>query len=187
MESLKEKSEKIYHLIKDVDNLHSIFSNHRESVIIDFLYHVCVEEDIGIQNKEIINETINKIRLEKINYDEKKTELINLYKTFSINKEVLCVETIQNIHEILLKDLIHFPQTAAGEFSTKIRCTNYKGKRHFYPTFESIEDCNEAVYAVVTQFNHEYLDIYCDYLTSIENKEHYTIGLIKVFTIKLIL
>ena len=99
----------------------------------------------------------------------KTTETINLlrgyrhlkYELKQIPKEersgylgIIDVEVcIKKCHEILMKDVMDKNSTAPGKFSVLPRTAEFKGKLHHYPCYKTEDIADEAIQAIVLQYN----------------------------------
>lgn len=99
----------------------------------------------------------------------KKTETINLLRGYrhlknelkQIPKEershylgIIDVEVcIKKCHEILMKDVMDAKSTAPGIFSVLPRTAEFKGIRHHYPCYKTEDIADEAIQAIVLQYN----------------------------------
>jgi hypothetical protein len=99
----------------------------------------------------------------------KTTETINLLRGYrhlknelkQIPKEersgylgIIDVEVcIKKCHEILMKDVMDKNSTAPGKFSVLPRTAEFKGKLYHYPCYKTEDIADEAIQAIVLQYN----------------------------------
>ena len=154
-----------------------------EEMHLEFLYQIQNVEDIGVVDRDnfekIIGTVIDKaipqhslpssLEAEDRTIPAKTTETINLLFGYrhlknelkQIPKEersgylgILDVEVcIKKCHEILMKDVMDKNSTAPGKFSVLPRTVEFKGKLHHYPCYKTEDVADEAIQAIVDQYN----------------------------------
>ena len=109
-------------------------------------------------NKES-TETICAKTTEAINllhgYCHLKTEIKRIPKDERLDYlGILDVEVcIKRCHEILMKDVMDKKKTFPGKFSVLPRTAEFKGKLYHYPCYKTEDVANDAIQAIVDQYN----------------------------------
>lgn len=125
-----------------------------------YIYHVCIEEDIGIKNISEIKALLHFANTNE--KDIKGREMIgianglNMLKKLCAKEEsknigLLAITWLKDLHMALMTSLLD--ETKVGCVSTNIRTCTYKGEEYVYPIYHSEFESEYKLQQIIDNMN----------------------------------